>query len=307
MSRWVWLLSMISSLAFAQASQPSVVPAPLELGAHPTLRKYEVELRAAFVDVLRQTDGVLMPTRREAELYFSQLKRTDCRDSDECLAQLATQAHSLYAVWVELTYSELKVVTVTARVVRSDGKRVANATTSAERGKSQVVDACRAQLRKVIDELHLPLLPNTKEVVTAPPSPPEKKEPTRVEPPPPLEVKVSPPPPPTLDEGHGQRTAGQVVLISGAGVALVGGALLATGRGIGGGLGVQNGNLPTENVGSFRTAQALSGAGVGVLIGGAVVALVGGVTWLAAPSAPVHVALTPLKDGALVGFAGDLP
>ncbi|MFZ5438509.1 MAG: hypothetical protein ACOZQL_00805, partial [Myxococcota bacterium] len=205
----------VSASAFGQAQKPSLVPAPLELQANPALRKFDEQLKTTFFQTLRERGGVLTPMKAEVEAAYTGIKRQDCRESNECLTQLAGKAGTLYALFAEVGYSEQKVVSVTARVVRDDGKVMGSANVSEAKGKDTIVEVAKRLFLKAYEELALANLPTFKEVKTEP----AKVEPVKKDPDP-IVVKDFPPPPPPLppvDVDAGKRGAGQVLVAAGAG------------------------------------------------------------------------------------------
>lgn len=292
----------VATLAGAQAQKPSVVATPLELDPNPSLTRFEKELQTSWFKLLDERSGALVPSRKEAEASLKETKRLDFRESDEALAKLAEKAGTLYAVFVSLQYSAKKQLVLTGRVVRDDGKLMKTARVELPKGEDTIVARFTPLAELFFAELGLAGLPTFKEAAKVDPPqlvvkpPPEK--PVEKDPPP-------PPPPPPVDTGLGQRTAGQVLVIGGAGVAVVGAVLLGAGQGIGGSLGVTQGNIPADKVNDYRTAQTLTGAGLVTLGVGAVAAAIGGVVWATAPAAPVKVTVAPMAGGAMIGLQGE--
>ncbi len=292
---------VLATFAQAQAAKPSVVSTPLELDPNPSLTRFEKELQTSYFKLLDERSGALVPSRKEAEASLKETRRLDFRESDEALAKLAERAGTLYAVYASLQYSVRKQLVLTGRVVRDDGKLMKTARVELPRGEETLVARLTPLTEQFFTEMGLAALPTFKEVK------PVIVEPTKPDPPvqpPPVELPP-PPPPPVVDLGVGQRTAGKALVIGGGAVAVVGAVLLGVGQGLGGALGVQNGNLPPAKAGELRTAQALTGAGLGTLGVGVVAAGAGAVVWALAPAAPVKVGAAPLPGGAMVGLQGD--
>lgn len=301
-SRGVCLaLLCVGTLAGAQAQKPSVVATPLDLDPNPSLTRFEKELQASWFKLLDERSGALVPSRKEAEASLKETKRLDFRESDEALAKFGEKAGTLYAVFVSLQYTAKKQLVLSGRVVRDDGKLIKTARVELPKGEDTIVARFTPLAELFFTELGLAGLPSFKEVKTVEPvkpPPPDKVEVKKVDLPP-------PPPPPVVDTGAGQRTAGQVLVIGGGGVAVVGAVLLGAGAGIGGSLGVKDGNVPADKVADWRTAQTLSGAGLVTLGVGAVAAAIGGIVWATAPAAPVQVTVAPLAGGAVMGLQGE--
>lgn len=289
----------IASLASAQASKPSVVSTALELDPNPSLTKLEKELQVEWFKFLDERSGALVPSRKESEAALKETKRLDFRESDEALAKLAEKAGTLYAVYAGLQYSAKKVLVLQGRVVRDDGKLIKTARVELPKGEATIVSRLDPLAEQFFTELGLAALPTFKEA----PKPVEPVTPVEVK----VEVKDPPPPPPPVvpvDTGAGQRMTGQVLVLGGAGVAVVGAVLAGVGGGVGGSLGVVGGNLPAEKVDAFRSAQALTTSGFVALGVGAAAAAVGAVVWATAAPAPVTVTASPVLGGAMVGLQG---
>lgn len=297
----VWLLS---ASAFAQVAKPTMVLHPLDLQANPAIERFAEPLRASFNEQVRTRGGVLMPVKKEVDHAFAELKRRDCRESNECLAQFATRASTLYALYAELAYSQAKVLTLTARVVRDDGKVMTTASVKIDKGADTIVEASKVLINRALEELQLGNLPNFKEArAVEPPKKvevvPEKKDPVLIPPSPPAVV--------VEDTGAPKRMAGKALVVAGGGVALVGGVLGGIGLGISATLKPSpNGTIPEGDLAKAQSASTLRTTGVVVLGVGAVVAAVGAVLWATAPAEPAgHVFLAPQAGGAVVGFSGE--
>ncbi|MFZ5442773.1 MAG: hypothetical protein ACOZQL_22375 [Myxococcota bacterium] len=274
----------------------------LELDPNPSLTRFEKELQTAWFKLLDERSGALVPSRKEAEAALKETKRLDFRESDEALAKLAEKAGTLYATFVSLQYTAKKQLVLQGRVVRDDGKLMKTARVELPKGDETIVNRFTPLAELFFADLALSGLPTFKEAV-------KTVEPVVVVKPPDQVGEKNPPPPPPpivpVDTGEGQRTAGQVLLIGGAGVAVVGAVLLGAGQGIGGSLGVMDGNIPADKVNDYRTAQTLTGAGLVTLGVGAAAALVGGIVWATAPAAPVKVTAVPTAGGAMFGIQGE--
>lgn len=300
-SRGAWALTaVVASLSWAQAAKPTVASTPLELDPNPALTRFEKELQSSYFKLLDERSGALVPSRKETEAALKETKRLDFRESDEALAKLAEKSGTLYAVFASLQYTVRKQLVLTGRVVRDDGKLMKTARIELEKGNDTIVARFTPLAEQFFGELGLKSLPTFKEVPKPEVLPVQPvKPPKEVGPPPPL------PPVVPVDTGAGQRNAGQLMTIAGLGVAVVGGVLLGAGQGIGGALGVDNGNLPPEKVNDLRTAQALTGAGVVTLGVGALTGIIGAVVWATAPAAPVKVSMGPVAGGAMLGVQGE--
>jgi hypothetical protein len=295
----VLVLGLVGAAAWGQAQRPSVVPAPLELQANPALKKLEDQLKSTFASALRERGGVLTPMKAEAEAAYAAGKRQDCRESNECLMQLAARAGTLYALFAEVGYSEKKVISVSARVVRDDGKVMGSTVVSEDKGKDTIVEVSKRLFLKAFEELALPNLPTFKEAKADPPTP----ELTKIDPP--LVVKELPPPPPPPPPQVTERVTSPGRI---AGLVLVGAGALAA---IGGVVAIaavpdvvnDQGNV--TDVDAFRRVQGQQAAGVGLLVGGGAVAIAGAVIAIVSKDREVtKTALVPTPGGAVLVVGG---
>lgn len=289
----------VAPQAASQAAVALLVPAPLETRG---VGKFDGELKTVFFQTLRERGGVLTPMKAEVEAAYVGIKRQDCRESNECLTLLAGKAGTLYALFAEVGYSEQKVVSVTARVVRDDGKVMGSANVSEAKGKDTIVEVAKRLFLKAYEELALANLPTFKEVKTEP----AKVEPVKKDPDP-IVVKDFPPPPPPLppvDVDAGKRGAGQVLVAAGAGVAVVGGVLLGAGCGLGCGVPVTpGGSVAPSDLERAVTGRGLMTAGIVTAVVGAGTAVVGALLWGTSKPAP-SAALVPVNGGVVVQWGG---
>lgn len=291
---------LVSATALGQAQRPSVVPAPLEFQANPALKKFDEQLKTTFFQSMRDRGGVLMPMKAEVEAAYLAGKRQDCRESNECLTQLATRAGTLYALFAEVGYSEQKVVTVSARVVRDDGKVMGATSVQAEKGKDTIVEVAKRLFIKAFEQLALANLPTFKEAKVEPTKsvePDVKKQPDVV-------VKDLPPPPPPPQVIEHRMSGGRVIGLVGVGVgaaaAIVGLAVFATVPPV-----IDaNGNAVSAD--QFRAVQTQQAAGVGLMAGGGAVALAGAVLAIVSKDTEVvKTTLLPMPGGAVVLVGGN--
>ncbi|MCU0696901.1 MAG: hypothetical protein MUC96_10260 [Myxococcaceae bacterium] len=305
------VLCLLPGLALAQARSLTVVPHPLEFDPRPELVSSADKLRAAWVEAVREAGEVVTPSRKELDAALSDVGRKDCRTSNDCLAALAVKGAGLYAVHALVELSELGVFTVTARVVRDDGRLMASFTTQAPRGdkKKPVAPLVKQLLVDVVTSLGIKSLPAFKEAVAAPP--PVVASPAAV-------VSAPPPPPPVMPAvesavpttGSGQRVAAWALLGAGGAAVVTGAVLVGLGQAQVRALGLDaRGFFPAGDadeqaraVASVRAATSLQTAGVVTLAAGAALAVTGLVLRLVEPAAPVT--LVPLPGGGLVAVGG---
>ncbi len=289
---------LLSMLAFGQAQKPSLVPAPLELQPNPALKKFEEPLRAAFIETLRDKAGVLVPTRKEVEQAFLDGKRQDCRESNECLTALATCAGTLYALFVEVSYTEKKELVVSGRVVRDDGKLVSTQSVREEKGKETIVDVSRRLFIKLFEQLALAKLPTFKEaaVVTPPVLDPVKVVP-------PVERFPPPPPPPAVEpSANVGRVIGWTAVGVGSAVGIAGVVSFATAPAI---RKEPNGNIFADDASKLPATRLQQQLGVGLMAGGFGVAIVGAVVVAISKDAEsVKTTVVPMPGGAVVLVGG---
>jgi hypothetical protein len=105
------------------------------------------------------------------------------------------------------------------------------------------------------------------------------------------------------------KTVGTVTLVSGAGVAVLGGILLGVGANDAASLDIQGGAVARSQVDRAMTTNMLQGLGTGLLIAGGVGAAAGLVMRMVAPEAPVSkvsISAAPVTGGATVMIGGSL-
>lgn len=306
---FVLLVTLLALPTFAEPRSLIVVPHPLEFDPRPELSAVGDKLRGAWIDAVREAGEVVTPSRREVDAASTEVGRRDCRTSDDCLAALALKGAGLYAVHAFVELSEANVFTVSARVVRDDGKLMASFSMQQARGdkKKPLVPLVKAVLLETVKGLGLARLPTFKEAARAPrvePVPEALPLPPPPPPPPPVAAQQSPPAPTT---GTGRRTVGFVTLGVGAAAAVVGTILVVRAQGEGRALMVDElGRLPSAEpslLDRARSANAQNTLGLGLLLGGGGVAVLGLVLALI-PVAP-SVAVWPTADG--LAFSGVFP
>ncbi len=171
MRRWMLVVALgVAGASFAQADRPTVMPFPLELEPHPSLKKDEAALVDTFEKKLGEAQAVV-PTRPERAAVLAEVKRSDCAESDECLRAIAEKSGSLYALYAVVGYEPKPsgvVLTLRGRVVRKDGKVMGTA--AVEQGKEQrtVVEALGLAAARFFEELKVKGLPASLEVVAKP-------------------------------------------------------------------------------------------------------------------------------------------
>jgi hypothetical protein len=295
--RMFCLVLGVSTLAWAEAPRPVVMPFPLELKRAPQgFSKEDAEgIQRDYTRLLRSA-GVALPDFAKFDAALKDLKRLDCEREDECLVQLSKKADALYALYASIDYTLDGAVVASGRVVRDDGKAVRAAqTVKLAKGKDPFKDIARNALTQLFAALKVSELEAVK----------------------PVEAKVvkdpigdPPPPPPPLvfeDSGAGQRSAGKGLVYAGAGVALVGAVVAGVGAGVGYGAKL-NGDLASNPAMARQaaTGQTLATVGFVGLGVGALTAGVGAILWGTAAPPPAQVSVVPIVGGAVLQVGGSL-
>lgn len=298
------LLMVWGQVALAQEPQPTVAPFPLELRRLPSgfSKKEKEELQAEFRRLVRSA-GAMVPNAGTLESALKDLKRQDCDRENECLQQLAQKAQTLYGLFVAVDYDLTKKVTVSGRVVRDDGQLIGELrTVSLPKGGDAFLAVARVALVQLLDALAVKRLSPFREVKTPPvevkPEPVKTVEPVKTEP-------VLPPPPVTpplvavAPDNSGVRTTGYVLAGVGVAAVVAGAILFGVGRG---NTGLDANNVITDRS-TFQSSQTFQAAGVGMLAGGAAVAVAGGALVLLNPRQTVAVlpSVGPQSVGVVLG------
>jgi hypothetical protein len=288
---------LTASMVWAQAGKPTLVPYPLDSDPNPVVKRSEEALRTVWHEVLRDRAGVIVPSRKEVDAAFIETRRQDCRESNECLAQLALKAGTLYALYASLEYTARKQVVLVGRVVRDDGKLMAAGRVELPRGQDALVDVFRVLLARLVEQLGVKDLPTFKEVVK--PAPP-----VVVPPPPERVVTAAPAPMPSLEEVRNPvRVVGYVAVGAGAVAAGVGAIVFAGAPAVR----FEGTNVVAADKALVADAQAKQRAGVVLMAVGGAVAAAGGLLWVLAPQGLTRVAVTPLAGGGVLTVGGTFP
>lgn len=303
------VLVTVPLLAFAEPRSLTVVPHPLEFDPRPELVSAGDKLKAAWVEAVREAGDVVTPSRKELDAALGEVGRRDCRTANECLAALAVKGSGLYAVHAMLELSEAQVFTVTARVVRDDGKLMASFTAQQPRGdkKKPLVPLVKQVLVDAVKGLGVARLPAFKEALAAPPP--------VVEPPPPPPPVVTAPvevAQPALEPAapSARKAVGFTLLGVGAAGAVAGGVLVALAQVQARALMVDaRGFLPAgaddATLARARAANTQQLAGLVALGGGAALAVSGLLVALIGSAPAVSVA--PVEQGAVAVVGGVFP
>jgi hypothetical protein len=292
---------LVSSGAYAQAAKATLVPYPLEFDPDPAVQRAEGPLRAALVEALRDRAGLILPTPKEVDTALKETRRQDCRESNECLAQLAQKAGTLYGMYTSLEYTSTKELVVVGRVVRDDGKLMGAGRVELPRGKDTLVAVFKVLLARLSEQLALKDLPTFKPVEPAPAPPPEKQ----VELAPPSREHMPPPPMPPLEVGaRPLRMAGYVGVGGGLAVAAIGGIVFGTTKHVQ--TDPSNNVYPSDRAWAQDSAHQQT-AGVALIVAGGVVAAAGAVLWAITPERAPKVAVVPVNGGGVVSLGGSFP
>lgn len=303
MRRCALLTVLVGTMA--GAAPPTGVLCPLEVQPHPKLKPLTEQLQKRFFSAARDSSGMNLALRLEAETAIGASGLHDFKTNDASLARLAQLAKVLYAGYATLVLTPKNELVLTARMVRDDGEVVSTAQALAPRGKAPIPEELVALTEKLFFDLRTKELPNVK------PAPAPKPaavvvEINQEEPRPPPTVEAPPPPPPLLEiAGEPASKPGSNLRPIGFVVAGVGGALAAGGAVLYGTAGSvrrdDNGNVFVDDVGKVTDIRTKQGVGLGLLVGGAVTAGAGLVmALLFANPAPASVAVVPTADGAVL-------
>lgn len=309
---FVVVVLVVGSVAVAQ--QPTVTPHPVEVMTRDVTPAQIEALQKEYRRLLSLAQ-VTMPPRATLTSAMSELKRQDCATSDDCLRRLAVLGGTLYALYVTAVRDPDGSTTLTGRVVRDDGKLVLGPIVKKEfRKGTEGADATMGRaLNALIAEAKLGQLTPSREAVTVVTPPVEAPKVdagvavAQVESADAGVAWTAPPPPPL--EPSPLKTVGTVTLVSGAGLALVGGIILGVGATQASGLTVQGGAVSRAQVDQAVTSNMLQGLGTGLLVAGGVGAAAGLVMRMVAPEAPVSkvsISAAPVPGGATVMIGGSL-
>jgi hypothetical protein len=294
----------VSSVAYGQIAKATLIPYPLEFDPDPVLQRSEGTLRAAWIDGLRDRSGIIVTGLKEVEIALKASRRQDCRESNDCLAQLAQKAGTLYAIYGHFAHTQAKQLVLVARVVRDDGKLMGAGRVELPRGKDGLADVFRILLTRLLEQLALKDLPTFKEI-----EPPLERHVEAV--PPPRET-IPPPPMPPAEPARPRsslKTPAFVLLgVGGAGV--VAGVLIAglanpqlDSQGI-----IQPGTLsPNEAVNRYKAAKTQQTVGTVLAVVGGAAAAAGAILLLIPQENRVTMSAGPVAGGAMIQLGGRFP
>lgn len=290
----VLLIAVAATGAFAQTPLPEVAPFPLELvrASSDTSKKEREDLQKLLPMMLRAADAAVPDSARLATA-LTELRRADCNRDDECLAQLARLAGSLYALFAQVDFDLDGNVVVSGRLVRDDGKGMGQPqTVRRPRGKEPFIVVARAALGQLLVALEVARL-----------SPFRPKDPMVEVPPPPLPLPEPVKPIGPTEQAVVKKTFRfPGMMAAGAGAVLVlGGGLVFTGAGS-----VRsdsNRNVFREDADRVAAVQTGQTIGVGLIAAGAVIGAVGVGVWLFGPE-ETTTTIVPMQGGAAVMLRG---
>lgn len=151
----------------------SILPLEVEVpGGAPTQRS---ALENKFLDLARRHSGARVPSAESTAGVVSRLPvgRRDFRESDGDLAGVAARASTLYAMHATFRLSTTGKATLTGRVVRDDGQRVASAEAEMAKEPDDKLETLVAALAlKLFMDLRVGQLPVSREPAPTPPAPP---------------------------------------------------------------------------------------------------------------------------------------
>lgn len=300
-NRWIAVgVALCAAGALAQQPLPELAPFPLEIVRTPAdaAKKDKEDLQRLLPMMLRAADTAV-PDSAKLSAALTNLRRQDCNRDDNCLAQLAKLAGSLYGFFAQVDYDLDGNVVVSGRVVRDDGKAIGQPKTiKRAKGKAPFSDVARAAIAELLTELdvvHLSPFRPREEVAEV--KPPEAANPPRAaEPPAGTGKKV-------VVKTQALRLPGMMAAGAGA-VLMLGGGIVFTGAGS-----VRtdsNRNVFREDVDRVSGVQTGQSIGVGLIAAGAVIGLVGFGAWLFGPEETTTTVI-PIEGGAAVLLRGNLP
>ncbi|MBL8941219.1 MAG: hypothetical protein JNM69_42130 [Archangium sp.] len=307
---------LLSAVAVAQPNAPTVAPYPLEVLARGVDGAKVEELQAVSARLL-VTAGVTVQPKLTMKAAVERLKRQDCATEDDCLRQLAILANALYGLYSSVEATP-KSVTVSGRVVRDDGKRVAGPEKVVEdRKPGEPVDVvAKRALPKLFAALKVGALPSVRESAV-PVKPVEPVKPPEVTV---VDAGVSdagitelppPPPPPALESPL--KPVGVVAAISGGALLVGGSALVLVGRGqaatVLGADGAFKAGGTADDATKARSATTMQTVGATLAVVGVAAGAAGLVMMLMAPAEPSKTTMlvAPVPGGAAVMLTGELP
>ena len=302
----VLLACLTATAGLAEDAKPSLVTVPLDVDLDPGMQKVELKLRNAYFDVLDRKSGAALVLKGETNKALQETKRQDFRESDEGVGRLAEKAGALYGMYAFYEYTPKKVLILSGRVVRDDGKMMKAAQVQQAKGKESFENVLKDLTLKLCEQLEISKMPTVKEVVVAPP--PVETPPVEVKKDPPVDF-VPPPPPPQVelkDGGAGQRSAGQALFATGLAVGAVGAIVAGVGCAMGCAVQPRDGAVPESQLSAVTTGRGLTTAGfVGIGVGAAA-AVVGAIVWGTAPAAPAKtsMSISPTAGGAMLQVGG---
>jgi hypothetical protein len=289
--------------AQAQVASPSVAPFPLEVTRPVSLTDKQRDDLQATLKVLIRRSGASVPDSAKLTEAKRDLKREDCDRDNECLAQLASLSGSLYALYAAVDLTAEKNVVAVGRVVRDDGKLVADVAAKEQvtfpLAHAQFSDVAERALVELLSRLKLRDLPVAKPMESTPPLAGAMV---------PMAGDTATNVPPPMEEGFSRRTAG--IVVGGVGVAglVIGSIMFGLAQADRGSFKVDSqGNIPLSAKPTVSGIHQKEAAGTALLGVGAALALAGGLMWFVAPSNEVHAGIAPVEGGAFAVIGGNLP
>lgn len=292
-----WLALLVASLTWAQGARFAVHP----LEAPELSREERATLEGFFEVAIARVPNVRLAGSGRIDEAMARPEVTGCETRDAGLQFLALHTESLYAVYARLRPDARGVeLTVTARVVRSDGQVVRRASLNAPLLKDRDLTASATELLTVlVKTLELGKLKETL-AVGAPLAGPVISELA-----PPL-VSVARVEAPTGLSAR--RTVGFCALGVGVATLAVGGVVLGMAMAERGGL-TPNGNGVVPRDQAVHAASALRNTQIATVLvpAGAAVAFVGGLLAWWPESRAVNVSVLAGPEGGGVTVGGRFP
>ena len=282
----------------------------MDVEPRPALTKAEKTVRDEFFEGLRKA-WMAMVTKMETEVALKDLNRRDFDVSNEALARLADRTGALYGLHASVALRPEKVgktvqsvVSLSGRVVRSDGKLMSKAAVSSPRHNDPIPEVLKALMGKLFEELGLKDLPT---FIEAPPVVASAPAPRAAETDAPRVVTLPPPPmpPPEVraEERSSLRPVGYTVVGVGAAAMIAGIVTFAVAPEV---HKDAYGNVAPGDLGTVRGTYTQQAVGVGFIVGGAAVAAGGAALLLLAShhDSAVRTSVAPTAGGATLTLQG---
>jgi hypothetical protein len=290
------ILSLLSTMSLA-APVCAVHPLEFDKGPLDFSKKMSDEMQADFGRLVRKSGA--------ATVDCPELKK-QCKNDNNCLQALAHAHNALYAIHALIDLSLENIITLSVRVVRSDGEVVGTQLVKMPLGKDKFAALGRVAMAKAIEELKLMALPETipvktPDVVAKPKDVPIKAPDVVIKPP----DKVVEPIVPAETDGQWMKPTGLVVGGVGLASAVAGAVIFASApsKDL-----ADQFTIPLGREADAKARTASQTLGIGILAGGAALAVAGAAVYLLAPAEvtkpETKISIVPTSTGAAFMLEG---